>query len=169
MYICSNASVIGRNLLKTSDVELLSDGSDHLNLNVINGLRRICLPGLSHERLDILSIRLKSLLSNILNEVLELLVLRNKVGLRVNLYNCSLVVSLGSDAADSLCSNAAGLLNSLSLSVLSEEFHSGIHIAVCLVKSLLTIHHSGAALLTQLLYHGSTDLCHNIISYKKSG
>ena len=52
------------------------------------------------------------------------------------------------------------LLDSFGLSVFPQNLHCLIHISIGLIQSLFTIHHAGAGLLTQLLYHSRSYFCH---------
>ena len=74
----------------------------------------------------------------------ELRGLGHEVGLGVHFNNASgLAVCRDCCTCNTFCRDTACLLLSFSLSVLSQELNSCVHISICLVQSLLTVHHSG--------------------------
>ena len=144
MDIGYNTSVLSFYSLESSDIQILSDHCDLLYKSIFYGLGCICCPSLCHERIHVSRVVICNLIYNCLNESLELIVLCNEIRLRVNLNDsCNLVISYDS-LNNTLCCDSAGFLLSLCLSVLSEELNSCVHIAVCLCKGFLAVHHSCA-------------------------
>ena len=91
------------------------------------------------------------------------LVLCNEVGLGVYFdYTSGLAVCGDSCTSNTFCCDTACFLLSLSLSVLSQELNSCVHISIGLVQSLLTIHHTSAGHFTELFYHRCGN-CHFFI------
>ena len=102
------------------------------------------MPCFIQECFQLCIVRIYCLLSNCSYEVLELLVLCNKVCLRVYFYDSSGAFVFYSDAADTFCSDTASLLLSLCLSVLSQELNSSVHVAFCCGQRLFAVHHTSA-------------------------
>src|SRR5699024_3095827 len=131
-------------LLKSADAQFLSDYRNLLCQGILYSLGAVLIPCLCHECIHILCFCSHCLVGNSLYKSLELCILCNKVCLRVYLYDCCGLIILILCHNKTLCRNSSGFLHSLSFTVLSQVFDRCIHISVCLVQSLLAVHHSCA-------------------------
>ena len=145
---------------ETADLKVLADRSDLLCKKSLKILAR--LDFLSKECFHIRCICRHDSLSDLSDEVLELLVLCDKVCLRVD-FDCDsfLLIFRNNCKAEAFRGDSVRLLLCLHLSVLSQELDCLLHVAVCLREGFLAVHHNCAALLTELFYHLCCNSSHN--------
>src|SRR6185503_2203103 len=96
------------------------------------------------------------------DEVLELLVLGDEIGLAVDLDDRALAVVDG-DPDQALGRGTAGFLGGGGEPLGAEPVDRGLHLAAGLAERLLAIHHAGAGALAQFLHGCGRNLSH--VSY----
>ena len=144
--------------LETTEGQLFTDGSNSLSHNLSNSLA-IHLGSI--QSIHISRLASNNVLSNLLYQCQEVLVLGNEVSLGVNLNDAS-SLAIGSSSYNTLGSNAASLLSSLGNTLLTEIINSLVLVALALNQSLLAVHHACASNLAQLLNQCSSNLCHYV-------
>ena len=143
---------------ETTNLDVLADDQNHLLLLLQNGAALSILS--SHQSVQISGVSLCNGSGNTLNEVNELLVLSNEVGLSVNLDHNTDTVDGGS-ISHTLSSDTASLLLRSSQALFAQVLNSLIHITVGSSQSLLAVHHANAGHLAQIL-NISCSKCHFI-------
>ena len=150
--------------LETTDLQVLADGQNLLLQSVLNGAFAHLA---SLESLNVSRSVLDNNVSNVGNELLEVSVLSNEVGLGVYLDDCAyaaLITEGGEDSKEqltygsldqTLSSDAVCLLGSLSQALLTEQLDSLVEVAVGLGQCLLAVHHAYAGHFAELLYVSS--------------
>ena len=139
--------------LETTDLQVLADGQNLLLQSVLNGAFAHLA---SLESLNVSRSVLDNNVSNVGNELLEVSVLSNEVGLRVNLDDCAYAALITYGSLDqTLSSDAVCLLGSLSQALLTEQLDSLVEVAVGLGQCLLAVHHAYAGHFAELLYVSS--------------
>ena len=139
--------------LETADLQVLADGQNLLLESVLNGALAH-LAGL--QSLNVSRSVLDNDSSQIANELLEVSVLCNEVGLRVNLDDRAYAALVAYSSLDqALSSDAVSLLGSLGQALLAEKLDCLVEVAVSLGQSLLAVHHAYAGHFAELLYVSS--------------
>src|SRR5699024_2380627 len=143
MCIGSDETILFLYLLETTDVHVLTDGSDLMSQLFCNSLFGVQFPRLSQECFYICSGCIHSLISNLCNVCLEFLVLCNEVSLCVYLYgNCFLSILGYLNHNDTLGCNSSCFFLCSSQTFFSQELDCFVHVAVGSCKSFLTVHHT---------------------------
>ena len=106
--------------------------------------------GSALERLDIVA-DVERDLGDVADELLELLVLGDEVGFRIDLDQRALGAFDG-DPDEALGGGAAGLLGGGRQALGAKPVDRGFHVALVLGQRLLAIHHAGAGALAQFLH-----------------
>ena len=146
MDIGNNRTLIA---LETADLDILADGQDLFLQQCIDGHVGACRLA-SQKCFHICRILGDNRIRTGLYKVLEIRILRNKVGFRVYFDgNANILRLIGACKRNALCGNTASLLCSSGKALFSQEIDSGVHIAVCFSQCLLAVHHSAAGLLTK--------------------
>src|SRR5262249_31437478 len=96
------------------------------------------------------------------NEILELLVLGDEIGLAIDLDRGALLAVDG-DSDEAFRGGAAGLLGGGGEALGAQPVDRGFHVATGLAQRLLAVHHAGAGALAQFLDTRGRDLSH--VSY----
>ena len=95
-------------------------------------------------------------------ELLEVLVLRNEVGLTVHFrYHAHLAARADKGADHPFSGHTGGLLCGGGKALLSEDIYRLFKIAAGLLKRLFGVHHAGAGLFSQVLYCIRRYCCHD--------
>ena len=145
MDIVYDQSLLTGNFFKTADIHILTDGRDHRSQLFFHCLGGVLRPSLFHKRFEISRTGLVHLCRHRTDEILELLILCHEIRLAVYFYHSSLL-SICADVSlyDTLCRDPACFFLRFRQAVLSQVLHRFIHIAVCICKRFLTIHHASA-------------------------
>ena len=139
--------------VETTDLQVLADGQNLLLQSVLNGAFAHLA---SLESLNVSRSVLDNNVSNVGNELLEVSVLSNEVGLGVYLDDCAYAALITYGSLDqTLSSDAVCLLGSLSQALLTEQLDSLVEVAVGLGQCLLAVHHAYAGHFAELLYVSS--------------
>ncbi len=93
------------------------------------------------------------------HELLELLVLGDEVGLRIDLDDGA-AIALDRDSDQPFGGGAAGLLGGGGETLGAKPVDRGFHVALGLAQSLLAVHHAGAGALAQFLDGRGRDFSH---------
>ena len=149
---------VGREAGKAADLNVLADDEDHLLTLLLNGTA--IAVGSRHQSLEILGVFLGDDSGNALDEVLELLVLADEVGLGVDLDHDAHAVDDGS-VSHTLGSDAAGLLRGSGETLFAQVLDRLVDVAVALGQSLLAVHHAHAGHFAQVL-NISSGKSHNL-------
>lgn len=129
--------------------ELLLDGHAHADRGELQ------------KRVDIGGLVGRDCLGAGFDEVHELIVLRDEVGLRIDLdHNADLGVVVDHREDDALGRDAAGLLGGRGEPLLTENLNRFFHISIRFGQSLFAVHHAAIGLLTQRLYVFCSE-CHS--------
>ena len=99
---------------------------------------------------------------HVTHERLELIVLRDEIGLRID-FDRSALGALHFNADQTFGRGAARFLGGGGKPLGAQPIHRRIHVAAGLGQRLLAIHHARAALLAQVLHRGCRNLGHNPI------
>jgi len=140
---------------ETADLDVLLDDQDQLLQSLIDSL----IAHLAvHQGLNVSRVLLHDDLGGVLDELDELVVLGNEVGLSVDLDdNTDLALGAVISVDHALSSNTASLLGSGSQTTLAQDLDCLLEVAVSLGQSLLALHHAAVGLLAQ--FHNV--LCRN--------
>ena len=144
MNVINNNTIVAGYFLKTTDIHVLTDGSNHRSKLFFYCLRRIASPWLSQKGIDISSRGSIYLICYSSNEILEFFILCYKVSLAVY-FNDSSFLAIFTDVClnNTLSSDTSGFFLCLCKTILAKPFNSLVHITICICKCLLTIHHAG--------------------------
>ena len=156
MNVCYNVTV---HTSKSTNLHVLTKCKEYLLnsfLNCIVAVSNLCCK----KSVNICGVSCNNCLCNSICKVYERLALCNEVRLTVN-FNKSTWFAVVVRSDNALSSNSACLFSSRSKSLFSQNFNSLIDITIGFNKSLFTIHHTYACLLTK-----SNNVfcckCHNI-------
>ena len=148
MDVSSQLASLGSVALEATEGQLLTDGSNSLGHNLSNSL---AIQLGSIQSIDISRLGSNDVLSNLLNQCLEVVILSNEVSLGVDLNDtCSVALLAESSSYNTLRSDTASLLSSLSDTLLTQPVNSLVLVAFGLNQSLLAVHHASAGNLAQL-------------------
>ena len=142
---------------EAADLDVFADDQHHLLLLLGNGQVGAVVLAL-HQSVQIGGLVGGDGGGDALDEVHELLVLGDEVGLGVDLDHNAHAVD-GGGISHALGSDAAGLLLRSGQTLFTQDLDSLVKIAVGLGQSLLTIHHAHAGGLAQV-FHVSSGKCH---------
>ena len=133
MDIRNNASIFCNNFLKPSDIEIFTNHCNFFYQGIFYCLARIFFPCLSHKCFQVCSIRVYRLCCHRFHKVLKCIILSNKVCFGIYFhYGCSFII-LYNYGTKSFCSYSPCFLFCFCLSILSQKFYCGIHIAIGLI------------------------------------
>ena len=150
---CNNTLNYG----EATDGKLLADLVGVLGKSSLNGHTVSHLAG--HKSLYVSGLICDNGLQDFLNELLEGCVLSNEVGLGVNLNDCGYITD-GHDINKTLCGDSACLLCGSSHALLTKDLYSGLEVAVCILESVLAVHHAAAGLLSEFSNVFCGKFCH---------
>ena len=146
--------------LKTTDLQILTDLQEQILQSFSNGLvgtTHLCVV----QCIQISRVLLDNSLCNVVDKFLEFSVLCNKVGFRVNLYNCAYGMILIDDCSNqALSSNSACFLRLGSQALFTQNGNCLFYVTVCLDQCLLAVHNADTGALAQLVYFLSRKISH---------
>ena len=138
---------------EAADLDVLTDNENHLLLLLENGQLGAVVLAL-HQSIQISGVQSSDGSSHALDELLELLVLTNEVGLSVDLDHNTHTVD-HSGVSSTLSGDTASLLGGSGQALLTQVLDSLVDVAVRLSQGLLAVHHANAGHLTQGLHINS--------------
>ncbi len=142
--------------VETAHGDVLADLRDELETQLLD---RAAVDGGPQQRLDVGRALRQNDVGDAFDERAEVIVLRDEVGLRVDLEDdvpAGLRVAADRDAA--LGRNARGLLVGLRSARFTQPVGRGVDVAVRFDERLLAFHHAGAGALAQFLDQGGFDV-----------
>ena len=140
--------------VKAADLDVLTNGEHLLLQRFLHG-QIAHLAGL--KRLNVRRSFLHDNAGQIGNKLLEVRILCNKVGLRVDLDDRAYAALIAYGRADNTLSrNTVRLLGSLGETLLTQQFDRLVEVAVRLCQRLLAVHHAYVGHFTELLYVSSS-------------
>lgn len=149
---------------EAADGDLLADDGGLIGDERFDRLTR--RKGGGKERFDVLRLRRRDLLCDRLDQGVESVALGNEVGLAVDFdEHTRIAFDVGID--DALCGDLGSAFCSLRDAALAEKIRSLVHIALCIDKGLLAIHHACARLFTERHDVLCGKFCHCCLPPKK--
>ena len=149
VHIRDDEALIDRDGLHPADLLVFTDGRDVVGQLVADRAAIGVIHGL--ERFDVVAVRAQRDLRRLAHEVLELVVLGDEVGFRVDLDRDTLGAFDG-DADQPFRCGTAGLLLGGGETLGTQRVDRGFDVAIGGFESLLRIHHARAGLLAEFLY-----------------
>ena len=134
---------------------VLADAGDGFGQNLFH---RLAVQMGRPQNLDILA-GLQGNLGHLGHQCLEVGVLGNKVGFRVD-FNGNAAAIADGNPDKTLCRHAVGLLGGLGQAFGAQPVNGGFHVAVGFRQRPLCVHHACAGRLAQFLHHLGGD-CHS--------
>ena len=149
MQVRHDQAVADRDGLHAANLLVLADGRNVVGQRVSHGAAaRI---GSSLQRFNVIRTEAQRRFGGLAHKVLELVVLGDEVGFRVDLYGHTLGAG-NSHANQAFSGGAAGLLGNRGKALGAQQVNGGFHVAIGVVERLLAIHHAGAGALAQVLH-----------------
>ena len=145
---------------EAADVHVLTDGEDHILELAFNGEVGVKILE-SKKSFNICGLVAENSRENTLYELLESVVLCNKVGLRVDLDHCGGVFVIGKkDIDNTFGCDTVSLLCGYGKALLTKNLYSLVEISARLGESLLALHHAAAGLGAEIGYHFCSNCSH---------
>ena len=135
---------------EATDLDVLADGENLILQHSINShIGAVCLS--CKESFNVCRVLIDNSLGTGLNEIDELSILRNEIGLSVDFnHNANLTALADHSVCNTLSCNTACLLNGSCKTLLAENLGCLLYIALSLCESLFAIHHAAACLSAQI-------------------
>ena len=149
VYIGYNTTVAHRNGAGATNDLVFTDCGDIVGQHFLN--RTAIGIGRSQNRFGVIGFKAKRNFGNLADEILELFVLCNKVGLAVD-FNSGTFCAGNSNGNEAFCSGAARLFCSGGEALGTQQIDGCFHVPIGFFQRLFGVHHAGARTLAQFLH-----------------